>query len=227
MHAKLLQSCPTLQPYGLQPARLLCTWNSPGKNIGVGRCVLLQGIFSTQGLNPCLLHLPELAGGFFITRVAWEALLFTYWPLIYLESNFTICGIRSAQFSCSLVSNSLQAHGLQHARLPCPSPTPRACSNSCPSSRWCHPTISSSIVPFSSCLQSFPASGSFPMSQFFASGGQSIGVSVSAWVLWMNIWDWFPLGWTGWISLKSKGLSRVFFNTTVQKHQFFGTQLSL
>ena len=119
------------------------------------------------------------------------------------------------------------AAGLQHARLPCPSPTPGACSNSCPSRRWCHPTISSFVVPFSSCLQSFPASGSFPMSQFLASGGQSIGVSASASVLPMNIQDWFPLGWTGWIFLQSKGLSRVFSNTRVQKHQFFSAQLSL
>ena len=111
------------------------------------------------------------------------------------------------------MSNSLQPHGLLHARLPCPSPTPGACSNSCPSSRWCHPTISSSVVPFSSCLQSFPASGSFPRSQFFASGGQSIGASAS--VLPMTIQDWFPLGWTGLI-LQSKGLSRVFSSTTVQ-----------
>ena len=125
------------------------------------------------------------------------------------------------QFSCSVVSNSLWPHGLQHARLPCPSPTPGACSNSCPSSQWCHPTILSSVVPFS-CLQSFPASGSCQMSQFFVSGGQSIGVSVLASVLPMNFQDWFPLGWTGWISLQSKGLSRVFSNTTVQKHQFFG-----
>ena len=131
----------------------------------------------------------------------------------------------SVQFSHSVVSNSLQPHGLQHARLPCPPPTPGACSNSCPSSHWCHPTISSLIVSFS-CLQSFPASGSFPMSQFFESGGQSIGVSASASVLPMNIQDWFPLGWTDWISLQSKGLSRVFSNTTVQKHQFFSTQLS-
>ena len=117
-------------------------------------------------------------------------------------------------------------HGLQHARPPCPSPIPGACSNSCPSSWWCHPTILSSVIPFSSCPQSFPASGSFPMNQFFASDGQSIGVSASASVLPMNIQDWFPLGWTGWISLQSKGLSRVFSNTTVQKHQF-GAQLSL
>ena len=109
---------------------------------------------------------------------------------------------------------------------PCPSPTPRACSNSCPLSRWCHPTISSSVIPFSSCLQYFPASGSFPMNQFFASGGQSIGVSALASVLPTNIQDWFPLGWTVGISLRSKGLLRVFSNTIVQKHQFFGTQLS-
>ena len=121
--------------------------------------------------------------------------------------------------------NSLRSHGMQHARPPCPSPTPWAYSNSCPLSRWCHPTISSSVVPFSH-LQSFPTLGSFPMSQFFASGGQSIGDSASASVLPMNIQDWFPLGWTGWISLQSKGLSRVFSNTTVQKHQFFCAQLS-
>ena len=130
-------------------------------------------------------------------------------------------------FSRSVVSNSLQPHGLQHARLPCPSPSPRACSNSCPLSRWCHPTISSSVVPFSSCLQSFPASGSFLMSQFFASGGQSIGASASASVLPMNIQDWIPFGLTGWISLLSKGLSRVYSNTIVQKHQFFSIQPSL
>ena len=115
----------------------------------------------------------------------------------------------------------------EHARLPRPSPAPGACSNSCPSSQWCHPTISFSVIPFSSCLWSFPASRSFQMSQFFTSGGQSIGVSASASVLPMNIQDWFPLGWTGWISLPSKGLSRVFSNTTVQKHQFFGAQSSL
>ena len=133
--------------------------------------------------------------------------------------------ISSVQFSCSVVSDSWQHHGLQHARLPCPSPTPRAYSDSCPLSWWCHPTISSSVISFSSCLQSFPASGSFSMSQFLASGGQSIGVSASALVL--PIQGWFPLGWTGWISLQSKELSRVFSNTTVQKHQFFCPQLSL
>ena len=133
----------------------------------------------------------------------------------------------SVQFSRSVGSDSLWPHGLQHVRLPCLSPIPRAYLNSCPLSRWCHPTISCSVILFSSCLQSSPASGSFPMSQFFASGGQSIGVSASASVLPINIQDWFPLGWTGWISLQSKGLSRVFSNTTVQKHQFFNAQLSL
>ena len=131
------------------------------------------------------------------------------------------------QFSRSVMSTSLQPHGLQHARLPCPSSTPQAYSDSRPFSQWCHPTISSSVIPFSSCLQSFPVSGAFPVSQLFASGGQSIGVSASASVLPMNIQDWFPLGWTGLISLQSKGLSRVFSNTTIQKHQFFGAQLSL
>ena len=125
------------------------------------------------------------------------------------------------QFSLSVVSNSLQPHGLQHNRPPCPSPARGVYSNSCPLSRWCHPTVSSSVIPFSSCLQSFPESGSFQMSQLFASGAQSIGVSTSASVLPMNIQDWFPLVWTGWISLQSKGLSRVFSNTTVQRHQFF------
>ena len=123
--------------------------------------------------------------------------------------------------SCSVMPNFLWPHGLQRARPPCPSAPPGVYSNSCPPSRWCHPIISSS------CLQSFLASGSFPMNQFFASGVQSIGFSASASVLPVNIQDWFPLGWTGWISLQSKGLSRVFSNTTVQKHQFFGTQLSL
>ena len=124
------------------------------------------------------------------------------------------------------MSDALWPHGLQHARLPCPSPTSGDYSNSSPLSRWCHPTISSSVVPFSSCLQSFPASGSFQMSQFFTSGGRNIGVSASASVLPMNTQDWFPLGWTNWTFLQSKGLSRVFSNTTVQKHPFFSAQLS-
>ena len=133
----------------------------------------------------------------------------------------------SVQFSHSVVSNSLQPHGPQHARPSCPSPTPRVYSNSSPLSRWCHPTISSPVIPFSSCPQSSPASGSFQMSQLFASDGQNIGVSASTSVLPMNTQDWSPLGWTDWISLQSKGLSRVFSNTTVQNHQFFGTELSL
>ena len=131
------------------------------------------------------------------------------------------------QFSCLVVSDSFWPDGLQHERPPCPSLTPRVYSNSCPLSSWCHPTISSSVIPFSSHLQSFPALGSFPMSQVFTSGGKNIGVSASTSVLPMNIQDWFPLGWTGWLSLQSKGLSRVFSNTTVQQHQFFDAQLSL
>ena len=133
----------------------------------------------------------------------------------------------SVQFSHSVVSDSLRTHGLQYLRPPCPLPTPRVYSNSCPLSGWCYPTISSSFIPFFCHLQSFPASGSFQMSQFSTSGGQTIGVSASASVLPMNIQDWFPLGWTGWIPLQSKERSRVFSNTTVQKHQFFSTQLSL
>ena len=133
----------------------------------------------------------------------------------------------SVQFSCLIMSDPLQPHGPQHTRPPCPSPTPGAYLNSCPLSQWRHSTISSSVIPFSSCLQSFPASGSFQVSQFFPSGGQSIGVSALESVLPKNIQDWFPLGWTGWNSLKSKGLSRVFSNTTLQRHLFFHSQLSL
>ena len=133
-------------------------------------------------------------------------------------------GFSSVQFSRSVMSDSLQPHEPQHARPPCPSPTPRVHPNPCPLRQWCHPTISSSVVPFSSCPQSFPASGSFQMSQLSVSSGQSIGVSGSTSVLPMNTEDWSPLGWTVWISLQSKGLARVFSNTTVQKHQFFGAQ---
>ena len=142
----------------------------------------------------------------------------------------TVCDIillSSVQFSHSVVSDSLRPSELQQARLSCPSPTPRAYSNSCPSRQWCHPTILSSVIPFSSHLQSFPASGSFQLNQLFTPGGQSIGASASTSVLPTNTQDWSPSGWTGWISLQSKGLSRVFSNTTVQKHQFFGTHLSL
>ena len=132
----------------------------------------------------------------------------------------------SVQFSRSVVSDSLWLHESQHARPPCPSPTPGVHPNSCASSWWCHPAISSSVVPFSSCPQSLPVSKSFPVSQLFTSGGWSIGVSASTSVLPVNTQDWSPLGWTDWISLQSKGLSRVFSSTTVQKHQFFGAQLS-
>ena len=135
--------------------------------------------------------------------------------------------ISSVQFSHSVVSESLWPHESQHARPSCPSPTPGVYPNSWPLSQWCHPSISSSVIPFSFCLQSFPASGSFQMCQLFASDGQNIGVSASTSVLPMNTQDWSPLGWTSWISLQSKGLSRVFSNTTVQKHQFFSAQLSL
>ena len=135
--------------------------------------------------------------------------------------------ISSVQFSLSVVSNSLRPLGLQHTRPPCPSPTPTVYSNSCPSTQWCHTTFSSSVVPFSSCLQSFPASRPFHVSQFFTSGSQSTRSSTSASVLPMNIHDWFPLELTGWISFQSNGLSRVFSNTTAQKHQFFSVQLSL
>ena len=145
-------------------------------------------------------------------------LWFLYW-LYSVSSSFQV----SVQFSCSVVSDSLWPHEPQHARPPCPSPTPRVHPNPCPLSQWCHPTISSS-VPFSSCPQSFPASRSFPMSQLFASGGQSIGVSASISVILVNTQDWSPLRWTGLISLQSKRLSRVFYNTTVQKHQFFSAQ---
>ena len=132
----------------------------------------------------------------------------------------------SVQFSCSVMSDSLWPHESQHARPLCPSPAPGVYSNSCPSSRWCHPAISSSVITFSSCPQSLPTSGSFPISQLFAWGCQSAGVSASASVLPMNTQDWSPSGWTGWISLQSQGTLRIFSNTTVQKHQFFGAQLS-
>jgi len=160
-----------------------------------------------------------------------DAMILVFWILSFKPnislSSFTFIKGSSVQFSCSVMSDSLWPHGLQQARPPGPLPTPGIYSNPCPLSLWCHPTILSSVVLFSSHLQSFPASGSFQMTQFFTSGGQSIRDSASASVLPMNIQDWFPLGWTGWISLQSKGLSRVISNTTVQKHPFFGSQLSL
>ena len=174
-------------------------------------------------------------------RLEWVAIPFSrgsFWPTDWTQVSciagrfFTIWATReslywqSVQFSLSVVSDSLRPHELQYARPPCPSPTPGINSNSCPSSWWCHPAISSSIIPFSSCSQSLPASESFPMSQLIAWDAQSTGVSALASVLPMNTQNWSPLGWTGWISLQSKGLSRVFSSTTVQKHQFFGAQPS-
>ena len=188
---------------------------------------LCSMVLLEKGFSKALWHyyLPPLAFSIFFTNsIIPTSTLDNTYCLLSNTQNYSVYQI--LQFSCSVVSNCLQPHELQHVRLPCPSPTPRACWNSCPSSQWCHPTISSSAVPFFSCLQSFPASGSFPMNHFFASGGQSIRVSASASVLPMNTQDWFPLGLTGWISSNSKRLSRVFSNTTVQKHQFFGTQLS-
>ena len=143
----------------------------------------------------------------------------------FIPGQRTKISYATVQFGHSVMSNTLWPHGPQHAMPPCLSPTPRVYSSASPLSRWCHPTISSSVIPFSSCPQSFPASGSFPVSWFFISDGQSIGASASTSVLPMNTQDW-SLEWTGWISLQSKGLSRVFSNTTVQKHQFFGAQLS-
>ena len=182
------QSCPTLWSHGLYPIRLLCLWDSPGKNTGVGCHALLQGIFPTQGLN----------------------------------SGLQYC----RQFSHSVVSKSLQPHGLAACQASLSITNSWGLFKLKSNKSWCHPTISSSVVLFF-CLQSFPASGSFPMSQFFASGDQSIGVSALAAVLPINIEDRFPLAWTGLISLLSKGLSRVFSNTTVQKHQFLSAQRSL
>ena len=159
-----------------------------------------------------------------VHRILQARILECHFLLLFI---FTIYKSVSVQFSPSVVSDSLWPHGLQHTRPSCPSPTPGVYSNSCPLSQWCHPTISSSVISFSSCLKCFPASGSFQMSRFFESGGQSIGLSASASVLPMNIQDWFPLGLTGWICLQSKGLSRVFSNTTVQKDKFFRVKLSL
>ena len=178
-------------------------------------------------------HRPFSGLGFGLrTYFSWFAHLSDHYSFLWISNRAVLLSCScihqsSVQFSCSVVSDSLRPHGLQYTSLPCPSPTPGVYSNSCPSSQWCHPTVSSSVIPFSSHLQSFPASVSFPMNHFFTSGSQSIGASASASVLPMNIQDWFPLWLTGWISLQSKGLSRVFSNTTVQKHQFFSTQLSL
>ena len=205
----ILVTAPSSAPFCLGMVQALCCWQSRILNqlflvFPVPGCTFIEDIFIKLSSVSSL-----------------HVLFVFFWGLVWYQM------LASVQFSHSVMSDSLQPHGLQHARPHCPSPTPRAYSDSCPLSQWGHPAISSSVVPFSSCLQYFPASGSFPMSQFFASGGQSIGVSASASVLPMTIQDWFPLGQTGWISLQSKGLSRVFSNTTVQNHQFFSAQLSL
>ena len=181
-------------------------WNNYEDNEGRRKYIL-------QSPSPCLFTtiLIHRDDDISVPKSISLQLLISFFPI-----NGSLSGMfSSVQFSHSVMSNSLQLHGLQHARPPCPSRIPGVHSNSCPLSRWCHSTVSFSVIPFSSCLQSFPTSGSFQMSQFFLSGSQSIGVSASTSVLPMNIQDWFPLGWTGWISLQSKGLSRVFSNATV------------
>ena len=175
--------------------------------------LFLLGLVLVYFLGICLVCL--------IFPISW------YKVAYFLLSSSLSVHFSSVQFSRSVMSDFLRPHELQHARPPCPSPTPVVHPNPCPLTWWCHPTISSSVVPSSSCPQSFQASGSFPMSQLFASGRQTIGVLASTSVPPMNTQDRSPLGWIGWISLQSKGLSRVFSNTTVQKHQFFGTHLSL
>ena len=187
--------------------------------------------------NRCLLRLPEEKEDFFLCglklyREVQRSLLshlYSNWVtvLFLFDQEFTSPCQSVSQFSHSVLSHSLWPHGLQHTRPPCSSPTLGVYSNSCPSSRWCHPAISSSVIPFSSCPQSLPASEYFQTNKLFTSDSQSIEVPPSTSVLPMNTRDWSPLGWTGWISLQSKGLSRVFSNTTVQKHQFFSAQLSL
>ena len=221
-----------LRPQGLQTTRLLCPWDFTDKNTRAVCHFLLQVICHTRDWTCSLLNWQ--AGSLPLSHLCSPL----KWILLgkYLDTiNFLGYTLQkqkqtNKQLWFSSVTQScptLWPHGLQHAWLPCPSPAPRACSDSCPSTQWCHPTISSSVVSFASCLKSFPASGSFPMSQFLASGGKSIGTSASVLALPMNIQEWFPFGWTAWISLQSKGLSRVFSNTTAQKHQFFGAQLSL
>ena len=186
-------------------------------------------IWHGSGMSPRFSQLDQGIGQGEIWKLALSLNKFQIWDGHYSnKTNYSLTfNTSSVQFSHSVVSDSFQPHESQHARPPCPSPTPRVHSDSCPSSQWCHPAISSSVVPFSSFPQSLPASGSFPMSQLFTWGGQSIRVSALASVLPRNTQDWSPSEWTGWISLQSKGLSRVFSNTTVQNHQFFCAQLSL
>ena len=190
---------------------------------------LVQVLFLSENLS-CLVDILMFESFFIkslgILKIPHRGRLLYVWNWLWLKSRWHLLWLDSVQFSCSVVSDSLQPHELQHARTPCPSPAPGVHSNSHPSSRWCHPAISSSVIPFSSCPQSLPTSESFPMSQLVTWGGQNTGVSALASFFPMNTQDWSPLEWTGWISLQSKGLSRVFSNTTVQKHQFFGSQLS-
>ena len=201
----------SLWPRGLSPSRLHSPWDFSREKYCSGSPFFPPGDIPNLGIEPTSPVSPASAGRLFMTEPHGK-------PIMHIFS--------SVQFSRSFMSNSLRPHEPQHIRPPCPSPTPGVYPNPCPLSWWCHPAISSSVVPFSSCPQSLPASGSFPMSQLFAWGGQSIRVSASAPVLPMNTQDWSPLGWTGWISLHSKRLSRVFSDITVQKHQFFGAQLS-
>ena len=202
-------------------------FNVPSKNFGVLEMQILIQLFSQKAWeHPWFWFKTSLWEG-----SSWYSMSHLPGYTVITVSNITRIIIAtsffsSVQFSLSVVSDSLRHHGLQHARPPCASSTPRVYPNSCPLSQWCHPTISSSAIPFF-CLQSFPESGSFQMSQLFTSGGQSTGASASTSVFPMNTQDWYPLWWTGWISLLFKGLSRVFSNSTVQKHQFFGAQLSL
>ena len=185
-----------------------------------GRNMWSNTISSTSNIQ---LFIHCLGNLIIYSRFNMENCLSLYWFFSFPSTHYFPL---VAVVQCSARYVFLWSHGLQHARLPCPSPSPGVCTNSSPLSQWCHPIISFSVIPFSG-LRSFPAPGSFPISQFFSSGGQSIGVSASVSVLTMNIQEWFPLGWTGWISLQSKGLSRIFSNTTVQKHQFFGARPSL
>ena len=179
----------------------------------------------TATIQLFVLHITFYLHKFYMVVLTVNVLFYLLVYLLNIIYDFPIF-IHTVQFSHSVVSNSLRPHELQHARPPCPSPTPEVHPNSCPLSWWCHTAISSSVVPFASCPQSLPASGSFPMSQLFAWGGQSTGVSALASVLPMHTRGWSPFEWTGWISLQSKELSRIFSNITVQKHQFFGAQLS-
>ena len=213
----------SLWPHGLQHTRLPCPLSIPG---------LMYTHTHTHPHTPQYTWWEDEWGCFESMSLYINLRIFANLKIFNLliighEMDHYICLYFSAQVSYSVMSDSLQPHGLHHTRLPCPSPNPGVYSNSYPSRQWCYPTISSFDIPFSSHIQSFLASGSFPMSQFFTSGCQTTGASASASVLPMNIQDWSPLGLTGLISLQSKGLSRVFSNTTVQKHQFFSAQFSL